>query len=103
MMKKLIIICLVFCMMFGLSANPKVTILDVNCGNKTEYISNILTNSNLTLSSAPMTDKTAKYVNMFKYGTFLIENDGETALVSVYNGRPIYGSSVLIKYEEEDR
>ena len=49
-----------------------------------------------------MTNKTAKYVNMFKQGTFLIENDDEVALVSICNGRPIYGSVVLINHEEED-
>lgn len=102
-MKKLIIIGLIFCMMFGLFANPKVTILDVNCGNTKEYIDNILTSNNLKLSSTLMTDKTAKYVNMFKYGTILIENEDEAALVSIYKGKPIYGASVLIEYEEEDR
>lgn len=102
-MKKLVIIGLVFCMMFGLSANPKVTILDVNCGDTKEYIDNILTNNNLKLSSTYMTNKTAKYINMFKFGTFLIENEDEAALVSIYKGRLIYGASVLIKHEEEDR
>lgn len=102
-MKKLITILAVLLAMFTLAAYPKVTILDVGCGNTTEYINKILTNNDLVKSGVLMTDKTAKYVNMFKQGTFLIENDGEVALISVYQGRPIYGSSVLIKHEEEDR
>ena len=95
MMKKLITILAVLFAMFALSANPKVTILDVGCGNTTEYVNKILANNDLIKSDTPMTDKTSKYVNMFKQGTFLIENEDEAALVSIYNGRPIYGSSVL--------
>lgn len=96
MMKKMIAIVTILFVMFTLAANPKVTILDVGCGNTTEYVNKILTNNDLTKSDVPMTDKTSTYINMFKQGTFLIENDGEAAVVSIYNGRPIYGSSVLI-------
>lgn len=79
-------------------AYPKVTILDTKCGNTTEYISSILTNNDLK-SNGPMTSKTANYIYMFKNGTFLIENDGEAAVISILEGRPIYSSSVLIKDE----
>lgn len=95
-MKKLITIIAMMFAMFTLAANPKVTILDAGCGNTIEYVNRILTNNNLTKSDAPITNKTTVYVNLFKQGTFLIENDGEVALVSVYNGKPIYGTSVLI-------
>lgn len=101
MMKKLITIVAVLFAMFALAANPKVTILDVGCGNTTEYVNKILANNDLIKSDTPMTDKTSKYVNMFKQGTFLIENEDEAVLVSIYNGRPIYGSSVLINYGKE--
>ncbi len=103
MKKTLLTLIMLITVLFTLAAYPKVTILDVGCGNTTEYINKILTNNNLVKSGVLMTDKTAKYVSMFKQGTFLIENEGEVALISVYQGRPIYGSSVLIKYEEEDR
>lgn len=99
-MKKIIIILALLFAMFTLAANPKVTILDTECGNITEYVDSILANNNLRKADAPMTNKTAKYVYMFKHGTFLIENDGEAALVSIYNGKPIYGTSVLINYGE---
>ena len=79
----MILIVAILFAMFTLAANPKVTILDAGCGNTTEYINKILTNNDLTKSDAFMTNKTAKYVNMFKQGTFLIENDGEVALVSI--------------------
>lgn len=102
MMKKLILIVAMLFAMFTLAANPKVTILDVGCGNTTEYVNKVLTNNDLAKSDAPMTDKTSKYVNMFKQGTFLIENDGEAAVVSIYNGRPIYGSAVLINYGSKE-
>lgn len=101
-MRKLITIVAVLFAMFALSANPKVTILDVGCGNTTEYVNKILTNNDLIKSNEQMTDKTAKYVNMFKQGTFLIENDGEAALISIYNGKPIYGSAVLINYGSKE-
>ena len=103
MMKKIITVLAMLCVMFTLAAYPKVTILDAGCGNTPEYINKVLTNNDLTLVSLPMTDKTAKYIGMFKQGTFLIENEGQAALISVYQGRPIYGSSVLINHEEEDR
>lgn len=101
-MKKIITIISLLFVMFTLSANPKVTILDVGCGNVPEYINKVLTNNDLTLVSLPMTDKTAKYIGMFKQGTFLIENEGQAALISIYNGKLIYGSSVLINHEEEN-
>lgn len=96
-MRKIITILIMLFAMFALSANPKVTILDVGCGNTPEYVNRIVEDNDLTLVSLPITDKIAKYINMFKQGTFLIENEDEAALVSIYNGRPIYGSSVEIK------
>jgi hypothetical protein len=50
--------------------------------------------------SLPITNNIGKYVSMFNHGTWLIENDGELALVSIYKGKPIFGSSVLINYED---
>lgn len=79
---------------------PKVTILDTNSGNTSEYINKIITNNDLILYSAPITNKITRYVGLFKQGTFLIENEGQAALISIYNGRPIYGYSVLVKDEE---
>lgn len=100
-MKKLTLTLTMLFAMFTLVANPKVTVLDVRCGNTTEYVNKILTNNHLTKSDVPMTNKTSKYIGMFKQGTFLIENDGETAVVSIYNGKPIYGSAVEIKELKE--
>lgn len=99
-MKKLITIVAMMFAMFTLAANPKFTMLDYNCGNTPEYVDSILTDNNLTKSGKPFTNKTAKYASMFQHGTWLIENDGEVALISFYKGKPIFGSSVLIKHEE---
>lgn len=101
-MRKLITIIAMMFAMFTLAAQPKVTILDTNCGNTKEYVNKILTDNNLTKSNAVLTGKILKYVNMFKQGTFLIENEGEAAIISVFNGKTIHGSSVLINYGKEE-
>lgn len=103
-MKKLItVIALLMFAMFTCVANPKFTMLDYNCGNTPEYVNKILEDNDLTRVSLPITNKITKYASMFQHGTWLIENDGEVALISFYKGKPIFGTSVLIKHEEEDR
>lgn len=103
MMKKLITIVAMMFAMFTCVANPKFTMLDYNSGNAPEYINEILEDNDLTRVSLPITRKISKYASMFQHGTWLIENDGEVALISFYKGKPIFGTSVLIKHEEEDR
>ena len=103
MMKKLITIVAMMFAMFTLAANPKFTMLDTTASNNPKYINKVIADNNLERFSLPITDKIANYVNLLKQGTWLIENDGEAAVISVFNGKPVYGTSVLIKHEEEDR
>lgn len=101
-MKKIITIIAVMFTMFALSANPRFTLLDVKATNDPKYVNKLLADNDLERFSLPITDKTGRYVNLLKHGTWLIENNDELAFVSVLNGKPIYGTSVLIKYGKEE-
>lgn len=88
--------------MFALSATPKFTLLDTIASNDPKYINKVIADNNLERFSLPITDKTVNCINLLKQGTWLIENDYEAAVVSVYNGKPVYGTSVLINYGKEE-
>lgn len=94
-MKKLIaIIAVAFCMI-TLSAFPKVTVLDIGCGNTPEYIEKVVKDNNLELdNNTPISKKLGNYVHLFKYGTFVVEEDEEKMLISVYQGKVIFGKSL---------
>lgn len=78
------------------TALPKVTVLDIGCGNTPEYAEKILKSNNLEYANDKLISQDlSKYVGMFKRGTFLIEENDEKALVSVYNGKPIFGARVV--------
>lgn len=99
-MRKLITIIAMMFAMFALSATPKFTLLDTTSSNQHEYINKVIKDNNLERFSLPITAKTASYASLLQHGIWLIENNGELALISVYKGKPNYGTSVLIKYEE---
>jgi hypothetical protein len=101
-MKKLIMIIAIMFAMFTLSATPKFTLLDYNAGNTPEYVNKILKDNDLERFSVPFTDKIGNYVRLFSHGTWLIEEDGQAAVISIYKGKPIYGTSVLINYGKEE-
>jgi hypothetical protein len=65
-----------------------------------EYVNKILKDNNLERVSLPITNKITKYVGHFNGGTWLIEEDGQAAVVSIYKGKPIFGTSVLINCEK---
>lgn len=94
-MKKLITIIALLFAMFTLSATPKFTMLDYNAGNTPEYIAKFV-ELDTTKKIIP---EHSKYMYHLRLGTWLIENEGQAAVISVYKGKPIYGTSVLLKHE----
>ena len=88
--------------MFTLSATPKFTLLDTMASNDHKYINKVIKDNNLERFSLPITDKTANYIGLLQNGTWLIENGSEAAVISVFKGKPIYGTSVLINYGKEE-
>lgn len=98
-MRKLITIVAMMFAMFTLAANPKFTLLDSNATSDPKHFNKIVKDNDLELFSVPFTDKIANCVNLLRQGTWLIENEGQAAVISVYKGKPIYGTSVLLKHE----
>ena len=95
MMKKLITILAVLFAMFTLSAFPKFTMLDYNCGNTPEYIAKFV---KLDLNTK-LDNEHTKYMFSLRSGTWLIEyEDGKTAFCSFYNGKIIAGAYVLEQF-----
>jgi len=91
-MKKLISVLAVVFTMFTLSAFPKVTVLDIGCGNTPEYIEKVVKDNNLELDNNTLiSKKLSNYVHLFKQGTFVVEEDEEKMLISVYQGKVIFG------------
>lgn len=77
------------------TALPKVTVLDIGCGNTPEYVEKIVKDNNLELdSNTPISKKLGNFVHLFKQGTFVVEEDGEKMLISVYQGKVIFGKSL---------
>ena len=77
------------------NALPKVTVLDIGCGNTPEYVENTLKSNNLEYADDQRISKElSKYIGMFKFGTFLIEENDEKAIISIFNGKPIFGARV---------
>lgn len=80
---------------FKATALPKITMIDYNCGNSSEYVENTLKLNNLEYADDRCISKElSKYIGMFKFGTFLIEENDEKALISIFNGKPIFGARV---------
>ena len=77
------------------AALPKVTMIDYNCGNTPKYIEKTLKSNNLEYADERLFSKELlKYIGMFNFDTFLIEENDEKALVSIYKGKPIFGARV---------
>ena len=76
------------------TALPKVTVLDIQCGNTPEYIEKIVKDNNLKLDNTPISRKLGNFVHLFKHGTFVVEEDEEKMLISVYQGKVIFGKSL---------
>lgn len=76
------------------TALPKVTMLDFNCGNTTEYIEKITEENNLEVLKGELPKDLTKYVSHFNRGTFLLEENGNKLLCSFYNGKCILGVKV---------
>lgn len=94
-MKKLISVLAVLFTMFTLSAFPKVTVLDIRCGNTPEYIEKVVKDNNLELDNNTLiSKKLSNYIHLFKQGTFVVEEDEEKMLISVYQGKVIFGKSL---------
>lgn len=78
------------------TALPKITMIDYNCGNMPEYIEKTFKSNNLEYANDRRISKElSKYIGMFNFGTFLIEENDEKALVSIYNGKCILGARVV--------
>lgn len=98
-MKKTIIIAIVATILalFAVKATalPKVTVLDMGCGNTPAYIEKIVKENNLELdNNTPISKKLGNFVHLFKHGTFVVEEDEEKMLISVYQGKVIFGKSL---------
>lgn len=77
------------------TALPKVTMIDYTPGNTPEYIEKTFKSNNLEYADDRRISKElSKYIGMFNFGTFLIEENDEKALVSIYKGKPIFGARV---------
>ena len=102
-MRKLIAIIAVALCMFTLSAHPKFTMLDFNCGNTPEYTAKFVELD----TTKKVSNEHVKYVYSLRSGTWIIEfDDGQKVYASLYNGKIIscgYPKRFLIRYEEEDR
>lgn len=77
------------------TALPRITMIDYNCGNTPEYIEKTLKSNSLEYANERRISKElSKYIGMFNFGTFLIEENDEKALISIYKGKPIFGARV---------
>ena len=97
MMKKFVTIVAVLFTMFTLSATPKFTMLDYNCGNTPEYTAKFV-----ELDTTKKIDQEhVKYVCSLRSGTWIIEfDDGQKLYASLYNGNIIscgYPKRLLVK------
>lgn len=72
------------------TALPKVTMVDYNCGNTPDYIEGITTKLNVEIDkSKPISKEMSKYFGMFNWGTWILEENGESILISLYKGKII--------------
>lgn len=96
-MRKIITIIAVLFTMFTLSALPKYTMLDYNCGNTPEYTAKFVELD----TTKKVSKEHSKYLYPLRSGTWLIEfDDGQKLYVSVYNEKIIscgYPERILIK------
>lgn len=103
MMKKLITVITLLFVMFTLSAYPKYTMLDYNCGNTPEYTAKFVELD----TTKKVSQEHSKYLYPLRSGTWIIEfDDGQKLYASLYKGNVIaggYPKRLLINYEEEDR
>lgn len=98
MMKKFILIVAMLFAMFTLSATPKFTMLDYNCGNTPEYTAKFVKLD----TTKKISSEHSKYLFSLRSGTWLIEfEDGQTVYCSLYKGNVIAGGYVLILYGKE--
>lgn len=85
-MKKLLTVITLLFAMFTLSANPKYTMLDYNCGNTPEYTSKFVELD----TTKKVSQEHVKYVCSLRSGTWIIEfNDGQKVYASLYKGNVI--------------
>lgn len=102
MMKKFILIVAVLFAMFALSATPKFTMLDYNCGNTPEYTAKFVKLD----TTKKIAQEHINYICSLRSGTWLIEfEDGQTVYCSLYKGNIIAGGYVqhfLINYGKEE-
>lgn len=86
MKKFIIIIALLLFTMFTLSAFPKFTMLDYNCGNTPEYTAQFV-----ELDKSKKVDREhTKYMYPLRSGTWIIEfEDGQKVYCSLYKGNII--------------
>lgn len=100
MMKKLITVLAMLFVMFTLSAYPKYTMLDYNCGNTPEYTAKFV-----KLDTTKKVDQEhVKYVYPLRFGTWIIDfDDGQKVYASLYNGNIIACGypKLLISYGKE--
>lgn len=99
-MKKLITVIALLFTMFTLSAYPKYTMLDYNCGNTPEYTAKFVELD----TTKKISSKHSKYLGHLRKGTWVIDyEDGQKLYVSYYNDKIIacgYVKRLLINYEE---
>lgn len=90
-MKRFITIIAVLFTMFTLSAFPKFTMLDTNCGNTPEYTAKFV---ELDLTKRVSQDH-SRYLCSLRNGTWLIEfDDGQKLYASLYSGQVLLGGYV---------
>lgn len=96
-MRKILAVLAVLFTMFTLSAFPKYTMLDINCGNTPEYTAKFV-----ELDTTKKIDQEyVKYICSLRSGTWIIEfDDGQKVYASLYNGDIIscgYPKRLLVK------
>lgn len=96
-MRKIITIIAVALCMFTLSAHPKYTMLDYNCGNTPEYTAKFVELD----TTKKVSQEHVNYVCSLRSGTWIIEfEDGQKVYASLYHGKIIscgYPKRLLIK------
>ena len=100
-MKKLITVLTMLFVAFTLSAYPKFTMLDYNCGNTTEYTAKFVELD----TTKKVSQEHVNYVIHLRSGTWIIDfEDGQKVYCSLYKGSIIacgYPKHILIKYGKE--
>lgn len=101
-MKKIITVISLLFIMFTLSAYPKFTMLDYNCGDTPEYTAKFV---ELDMAKK-VSQEHVKYLYHLKAGTWLIEfDDGQILYCSFLPGNLVFGGyvkQILINHEEEN-